>query len=453
MLLAAGAAACAPGPVIIQVPFEDGDQAAVVAVVAGGTTEIFALDAADRDEQPILRSISGWRPEERVEVHALLYPDRLAALDVPAGRLTTDPDGDRALPDATRTLSAVLSGSDEVRWEAADRRPPALEALRLASNTPCVRMGADPERLVTADDERIVGLVQDAADRRWVALRAGADEHLRFREVRGAALGDAVDVDLGMRPQVALHDADGHIYVGGGQYGGEAQVFRGGPAQGFTRVAGVPDRLSSGWPQHLALADDGAVYALGRDGRVSRFEAGGVTVVAELGAEGDQGGLAWIGPDDLWALRPDGRAITRLTGGVARPVVTAVDQAVQELRDRLETLAVVPGLGTFIGTDGGVLLRLEGRAFVVAEANTLIDSTLEAMVPFGAGMLVVGRYGIVDQYYDGLGYCVDQRVFVGMNTTLRYAVVTPTEVVVAGEERLPDRLRPFVAFVRPAPGL
>jgi hypothetical protein len=444
----AGLWACAPGPVVLQVPFEAADRAAVVAVESEVVSEIHALDAEDRELQPVLRSINGWSPGERVAVSALFYPQPLAALDIPAGLLESV-EGGAPLPAEARGRQAVLESSDRIHWAALERRPPLLDALRLPRSTPCRSLASDPARLFLADDEVLVGLVRDVAGRLWVVLQAGVDGHARFREVStSGALGPAVEPGLGLRPQVAVNDRAGHVYLGGGQLGGASKVLVGGPAEGFTLVAEAPARLSAQWPRHLALDEGGAIYALSREGEVSRFEAGQVTPVATLTGLGEGGALTW-GDGGLWAVQTNGRAVVRVVDGVVSPVATAVDQAVEEGRDRLSTVAVIPGLGTFLGTDGGVLLRLEGAAFAVAEPNTLIDSTIEAMIPYGDGMVVVGRYGIVDQLYDGEGYCAERRVFVGMNTTLRHVVETPDALVVAGVERQAEALPGFVAFVRP----
>lgn len=448
--------ACAPSPINILIPFEAAETSAVVAVVDGGQTTYYGVDAELRASQAVLHAVEGWDPQTRLEVHVLYFQESLATLGLAAGPMVSAEQGS-ALPASLRALSAVLQGGTEVRWMPQTERPRVLEQFRVQRSTECRALAAAGPRRPLDVDERPVRLVEGPDRRVWLVSGAGSAQWGQVREVTEAGLGEPVPLPDGFRAFSAVGTPDGKVFVGGGRLVAgrvQAEVLTGTPGGAFVPFATRPNAFTDQWPRHLALpkgtAPPPGVYGLTSSGEVLYLESEQWLVQAQVGGGGTFGGLLHQANGELLALRPDGQAVLRVEGGVVTQEATTLDAQLQAVQDRLESIVEVPGMGTFIGADSGYLLRRQGNSWVVAAENVLVGSTIEVMAPFASGLGLAGRYGIVDQFYDPDGYCTSQRLFIGNDATIIDMLVRPQSVVVVSDDGLPQGQRGyFVQWVKP----
>ncbi|MCA9550449.1 MAG: hypothetical protein KC933_10470 [Myxococcales bacterium] len=439
---------CSPEPLVLQVPFEAGDEAAVIAVEGSGVHEVYALDAADRDAQPILRSIEGWRSGRALEVTALFYSRPLARLEIPPGLLVSDRNGRRALPAATRARRVALEDPEEIAWSEASTLPPLLADLRLSDASAVCATVTRTDRDLGVGDAVPVGVIHDGAGGFVVVLASGPERRVRVVDRFGTRTSTVVELPAGFVPLTAVDGGGGWIFLGGGVPGGDAQVLALGPSMEV--LAAAPAASEDAWPRALVRVAGRDVYALSGDGALSRLALGAFAPVLQL-APGARGALAADG-DVLWVVAPDAREVFRVVDGVPTLIPTELDPNFQSGRDELTTVAVIPGGGTYLGTELGALMVLEGSVFRVAALPTLAASTVRALAPFAGGMAVAGR-AVVEQYHPGRGFC-DDPALLGINTEATHAAALDAgagagaSVVVVGLEDIFGRT-PFAAELRP----
>lgn len=441
-------AACGPGPVVLSVPFEAGDRSAVVAVVAGGRTQYWAVDQALRETQPILQSVSGWRPGERVEVHVAFFREPLDTLGLAPGLVDSAPGG-RPLPPGVRRWLGVLEGSREPSWAPIEGRSERLDTFFVPEDTPCRRFDTNTERLWLETGEEPLALVRGPDDAPWLITTVRPFDRGQMRRVALDALGAPVEIPDGFRARGAADLGDGRVAVVGGRVGAQAEVLVGAPGANLEVYASLDTRSSLRWPEQVAVAASSTsgpvLYTLSRRGNVDRVGAARWIELEELAGGGDRGGIAWAEPDGLFVSPPDGQGILHDRGEGFVRLPSPLDAEFDAAEDRVESLAWIPGYEVFAGLDSGILLKRDGASFETAALNTLVDSSIEAMVPFRSGMLVGGRYGLVDQRYPGRGYCEAERARIGATVSVQVLGVFDEGVVAAGYEVLDSGDRRYFA--------
>lgn len=444
-ILAGLCCGCSSAPVTILIPFEVAETSAVVAVVEDGRTQFYGVDAGLRAAQPVLHSVSSWDGQAKIEVHVAYFRQSLEALGLEPGVLQSAGEGS-GLPVELRTLTAVLDGGDAAVWTTPPKRAEALDAFKLAEESPCVALATAGPRLMLEFDERPIRFVQGSDERVWLVSALGPTQFGRVREVTASTLGDPIEMPQDFRARAAVGLPDGRVLVGGGSTMG-AQVLIGQPGGALVSLATLAGAPSFRWPTHMARvlgsAADDPVYGLSPGGQVLKISEGILEVVADTGETGNYGGLVALARDDLLVLRPDGQAVLRVLNGAVIPEMTVLDSLLLDRSDRTESILHVDGFGTFLGMDQGQLLKRTTDRWEVAEENVLVASTIEVMSAFRGGLAVTGRYGIVDQYYEPDGYCVPERLFIGNDATVHQILAVGEQLVLVADDGLPQGQRGY----------
>lgn len=429
---------------MVEIPFEAADQSAVIAVVHPGGTDVWAVDEGTRQMQPILQSVAGWDGEARFDIHAAFYDQPLDALGLVAGRIESVGEAGRPLPLGQRTVSTSLDGSNPVRWSPATSRPVALDRVRIpGEDTPCQRYTAATNWLRYDDEVRVKALLRGPDGEPWIVRTELPDEQVVLERI--GADGQVVETffpDLGsdLRIRTAAAGPGGEVWLAGGRFGDGLSIQVGPPNGPFREVVHGETPLSSHWPRELAIPMAGepaeTIYYLSAQGELQRYADGETETLATFDppdtGETSRGRLVWASPGVLYASPPRGDGIYRVEDGEVVREVTALDQAFAQDSDLVEVLSVVPGKGVWAGLDGGFLLqRTDAARWEVREENQLVQSSIEVIQGYGEGLLVAGRYGIVDQWYRDIGYCVSERTFVG-GATIEFALQQPEGILVAG---------------------
>lgn len=431
---------CSEPVIIAQIPFESPDVSAVAAVVSKGTTRYFGIDEEFRQMQPILRSIEGEAP---IEIHVLYYERPLADLDLSSGALYSDAEGD-ILPPAVRALSAVIEGSEAVAWSMPAERPPAFREFKRVPKSPCRPFSADGPSLELDPQETALNFVSDADGVLWLVTTKGGFQEGGVRRVEVNGLGPALPMPVGFRATAAVGTATGELFVAGGR-GRDLELLRGVPGETLT-TATTTSGFSSDWPKHMVVgateAGDEAIYMLAASGKVTEYAAGTLALLSDQAGNGSLGGLAWVQPGELLVLSPDGQRILRYSEGLLPAEPTALDGGLLGGSDELVSIAHMPGFGTFAGTETGFLLERRDREWSVAQSDTIVGATIEAIIPYRGGALVAGRYGIVDQIYEGTDYC-EPRIFLGNDVTVEKVFVHAGRPVVVARRSVPGMARRY----------
>ncbi len=441
--------ACAE-PIVLQIPLEAPDLSAVVAVVSKGTPNYFAIDDDFRQMQPILQSIRGKSGDGPVEVHVLYYEEPLAELGLTAGLVYSEPSG-KELVGESHSLSAIIDSSDEVRWSVPSFRPPVFEALLRVRASPCRKFRPDGPVLLLETNEVPLNFMHDALGTQWLVTHLAGTQQGRVRRVEVDGLGPPLTMQEGFRVTAAIGTEAGHIFVAGGR-GRTAELLHGVPGEPLNSVAVAESGPSSTWPRHMVVGQDldgdEVLYMLTPQGAFSAYAQGVWAVLSDAAGTGALGGLTWVQPGEVLVLSPTGQRILRYTGGEFSVEDTALDDGLLGGGDELTAVAHIPGLGTLAGTENGYLLTRQARQWEVAQTDAIVGATIEVITAYREGALVSGRYGIIDQYFEGTGYCLPRDFFGNDVTVDRVSVHEGRPVVVAHRSRQPGYFVQWISVDR-----
>lgn len=436
--------ACALDPIVLEVPFQAGDRAAIVVVEEGPRVDVFAIDVAARDATPVLRSITDFAGEPELHVSAFFYGETLAELGLTAGRVEPPADGaaSQGLPPYDRARETIVSFDGARPWAELRALDSVLSMLRLPAPDPC-----DTFELRTFDLDVPPGLAGLAPIDSTSALVATFDP---VRETAGryfrltlAGL-EPVDARLpGLVPRDVV-EQDGRTFIGGFSIADFTQLIVAGTLDGgFELVQPLPQRYfwdvlamavppaGSGDDAELYMLDDrGAIHAL-RDGAWTELgRPPGASFGQSLGA------LAWLSPGVLVFALEDPPGIWRIDGTtITAEPLTPPPGGLEEL-DTITSITVAPGFGPIAGSKAGYLLVRHERGWDVISTPALVSNAIFGLTPYHGGVLTAENRGLVRQLYPERGECTDANVFLGQEVRLDRAIPVAGGVLTAGIEVL-----------------
>jgi hypothetical protein len=414
--------------VVVQVPFEAEHQAAVVAVEYRGEVQLFSVDASQRNEEPILRSIEGWDEEDPISLSVSLYRESLAEMGVPGpGPLLSSSFGRSLRRGEVRERTLDQSGYGD--WAATDRWPPAFAGFRYGD--PCRSIDARWLESTPTEVVRFAGLVP-RPDGSVLFVGRTAFDRPRFYRLTGAG-PERLPLELDLRTPYAFPGNDGRVWLMGGDF--HPVVYAGEPETGFSAVTETSTPAAGAWPHWSVMTPEGVIFSLSPTGELYRIEGARWEVVHRFTvvAFGNHAALSVIGEEDLFVIDPDGFALFRYTNGTVTTEPTEIDNDLSAASDRLLAVAAIPDVGMFAASDAGsVLERGEDGRWRVIQQPLILGREVWALEPIEGGVLVGGFYGVIDQFYPETGFCEERRFRYGNDLSLTLLETMEGGLAVAG---------------------
>jgi hypothetical protein len=438
------ACACTREPLIVSIPFDVMDEAAIVVVEQGTNSTAFAIDATKRDRAPVLERIEDFDGDPELHLTAFLFERTLdeLALDpgeiapVPQDRRSTKPMGMREIRETTIDKAGASA------WESIASPTGAAELLRIPLPKPC--RGIQFDRFAFEDEEYLAGIVRKNDTTAIALVYSGQLGEGVFYQVTFDGVTKLPLTLPGFSPREIMRGDNGLIYISGGDvFSRDPQIYRGDFDTGFERI--VPDgfMLPYGWVFSMvtppAGSDDPAeLYAITEWGQLLRFEGNQWHELGRLELAGAEGLVAYAGRDDIYAIAPDGSGLFHYSDGALREEQTPVTPDLKSELDSLTGLANVPGYGLYAGADKGAILhRVAGGWTQVNEEALIAEISIRSFARLPSGGLVIGGgYGALIQYWDSWGLCDDPEdvYFVSNTASVNNLVEVPGGLFAAGVE-------------------
>ncbi len=447
---------CASDLIVVGVPFEAEDRFAVVTIQQGEALEVFSVDAEQRNAQPLLDSIESFSGAPPLQLYAVYYDRALDEEGFPNGPVSLTPEGVGLPQMPRRALRTRVTQSGEDGWVGISESPlpEPLASLRFDGEAPCRSFEVISEVTIPLDAGFPVALLSSDEASSIVVLQDSLVT--RFIGVRGASL-QALDGTVQMRAQGAVLDAEGQMWIFGGHTDIGAMVVRGSRSDGpFETVMQDPQRGSFGWPvDGIWAADDGPegrFYGVDRRGALVAARPGDLSFVElaprRFASSTGEPAMAWLGPDEVLYADPLGAQIFRYQGGRVTEEPHPLEESFRIAADRIFRYANIPGIGVFAGTQSGtVLRRVEGEWNVLLDP-VLVDSATRAFVDYDQGLLIGGRYGVIQQVLPGGELCPDN-TFLGNDLAITRVArdrENASRLQFLGRRSLQDGSRPFVVI-------
>lgn len=339
---------------------------------------------------------------------ALLYPDPLEALDLPAGSLVPDRGG-RLLPPTDRIYE--LASPDAAEWTRLDAAPPEIAELRIAQDDPCPSLEPQQLPLPFRSDTRVMAALPGGG-----ALLGGEGAYARVTTSSAVpvALDAAACPALANLPVILERRDDGSLVLltdSGSVMHFDADLSRiasfpscGISDRGFRRAAAS----TSGELEVFALTREGQLFHWSETSTVWRdldLAGSGATPASPCGGEG---AVAWLGPGeaiatfrerDVWWFR-DG-ALSRIRVAEIDSCMASITQGPDGLflmLTELDSFRAELTVGVYRRTSGGRFepvvtgLSYAGRSIHAARGRILLSNNsggLGIIPQTGAGPLCV----------------------------------------------------------------
>jgi hypothetical protein len=450
------AAACSSEPTVIDVPFTEADQSAVVIVEAKRDIEAWAVDPSFREQSPVLRRLTDLS-DSAVRTTVLFYERPLTQLGLKVGAQEILDSMDQGVPfpdSAERISQRVITAQNEGTWNTIDRLPPELSALRVAGGQDCATFSVE-DLALGGEDMIYGGAVLDAESVMLVVSTTSISEPRFYRVTLDGTRRLPVNGSLaGFRAEHASGGRDA-IYVSGTLDGAPAIAVR----NSADVLAFVPPREEP--TRALAFrailappedSDDSAqFYTVDERGNVERFITEPLsdphwdTSAANPDVRaGPVTSISWNGPADVYFVALDGKNLIRY----AREEYVLQDtDLLNELMGvtELSVLARIEGLGVFAGTNSGHLLALSGTRWEQfrRDAGTRAVSAIAA---FRDGFLMGTNIGQVVQYSASAGFC-ETDMYIGEDRSITLILELDDFMLVAGTRQGGGDV--FVSLLRP----
>lgn len=420
IVLIASTAACSPEPIRIDIPFDSSDRSAVIAVEEGGELEVYAVGEAERASMPVLKRLEDFEPKDGMRITVLLYRRTLADYEIRPGTLPRAQNiaNSRDVPSEDRIVQGTLGVSGQIAWTQLADVPEPLADYRIEGKDRCVKLNG--EAFMLGGESFYTALVPIAGDAAW----AFAAEDIFFpSNIYQVTRAGAQKIDTpgelsNLSVTAAVRDRNGLLWISGVNTMMRVDTYIGTPETEFVRAFGRPSELSRevvGWMKAGNEDEDpSTIYSLTQRGDLERFSDGTWTVLHDeviSRVPSSIGGIAVVAPDDIYFIRPGGEELWHYDGESATRVRTEIDSQLENDGDILRSVAAIPGLGEFAGTENGLLLKRGQSGFNVVATTPLESHEIRAMIPFhapgvsGESMLLTGRYGFVFQYDSQAGLC------------------------------------------------
>lgn len=454
LLLAAG---CSSPAIVVDVPFESSDEAAVIIVESRRATEAYAVDSTFREQSPVLKRITDLSDSDFVRATVLFYEQQLSQLGLPPGALQIEdmPEEGVPLPDASvrisqRTISPTNAGS----WSEIDRLPPELSAIRVAGGQTCATFEM---RDLELQGETLLagGAVLDGETAMLVVSTTSVSEPRFYRVTAGSAR--------------RLQDSSLDGFHAERASGGRDAIFLSGTLNGVPAVAVrnsadvvglIPPRVVE-TKDHLFRAilappDDGddsaQFYTVDALGNVERFISEPLSeprwdsfVINPDVRSGTVTSMAWNGPADVYFISLDGKNIVHYT---REQYVLQDTDLLTEIADgttAFSVLARIEGVGVFAGMTSGHLLAFTGTRWEQFRRGGGTRSMM-AIAPFRDGFLAGTINGQVLQYSTTAGFC-ENDMYVGQDRSIQLILELEDVVLVAGTGQTGGEV--FVSILTP----
>jgi hypothetical protein len=418
-------------------------------------TELWAVDASQRASMPVLQTIED---EDTLRVTVLFYARPLSALALEPGRVNTVAEG-RALPaNTSRVLRMENAGEPSSTWAELDELPPELAAIRIPGGEGC---RAFATRDVPMNGERsFAGAAELNADSAIVVVapRIDADPVFYRIDAEGAHILPRAGELAGFRAIYAAGSPEA-IYLSGTLAGIPAIAFRN-AQDTYGLLDPGPVSTTSTIVRGLLIPpagseDSALLYTISGRGDVDRYVSKSLEPPMwedfpenPEGRTGVEISAAWNAAADIFLLAPDGDHILRYAGYTYTVERTELAERIAAGSDHFRALVNVPGLGSFAGSDDGVILVKNGDTWnqLRSHAGT---SAISVMAAHRNGFLAGTEKGAVIQYDQRDGFCEDHVLYLGAERDVRAIIPLEELVLIAGIDRTGGVTRAFVVLLSP----
>ncbi len=431
-------AACRGEDVLVQIPFEAEHRSAVVAIDHRGDVKLYSIDAARRNEQPVLQSIEGWDDQDPIVLDVSRYTETLDELGLAGpGQLFSATFG-RKLPQR-EILERTLDQSGVGDWKESDRWPDVFADFRFGD--PCRAVSAGWRMPLPADVVRIAGLVPRPDGTAMFVGRNVLERPIFFRMTTAGF--ERLEYAFDHRGAFAFPGIDGNIYLMGGDL--NPVIYAGDPENGFRTVTETSSTaLGGSWPHWSVMTESGVIFSVGPFGELYRIEGDDWSIVHRfpLVVYNDSATLTAAGPEELYVIDPDGYAIHHYVDGVVTTEQTEIDGDLVNHTDQLLVVKSIPGIGVFAASNEGTILQRGADArWRIIQTAIIIGREIWAIEPFHEGILVGGFYGVLDQFYPDTGFCEETRFRYGNTLALELLAPIDGGIAVGGFELVSENTR------------
>jgi hypothetical protein len=427
---------CQSETLVVSIPFEPEHKSAVVAVELRDSVDLYSVDAATRNAQPVLRSIEDWNEEDPIALQVVRYEQSLEELRLPGPGSLISASFGRTLS-VEEVLERKVDGSGLGSWSATMRWPDAFRDFRYGD--PCRRVGAAWREPLPSDVVRFAGLIP-RPDRTAIFVgRSITDRPIFFRITTAGA--ERLSLNFDRRAAYAFLGNDQRIYLMGGDT--HPVIHAGDPETGFTVVTETTTPEGS-WPHWSVMTESGVIFGIGPAGELYRIDGDDWRIAHRFPVVefNDSAYVTAAGPEELYLIDPDGYGLHHYLDGAVTTEATEIDAELSARVDRLTVVKHLPEVGTFAGTDEGSVLQrgADGRWRVIQTA-LIIGREVWTLEAIDRGLLVGGFYGILDQFYPETGFCEEARFRYGNDLALQFLAPVDGGLAVVGFRLVSDGVR------------
>jgi hypothetical protein len=418
---------CGAKTVVVQVPFEERHLSAVVSVEHRGDVNLYAVDTASRNMQPILRSIEDWNDEDPIGLRMVRYEQTLEEIGLPGpGKLTPATFG-RSLS-IGEVLERTVDENGLGEWTASSNWPDVFRDFRFGD--PCRPIQAAFRDPTPSDVVRFAGVIPRPDGTAIFVARTAFERPIFFRVTTAGA--ERLDVTFDHRVSFAFLGNDQRIYLMGGD--ANPMIYAGDPDSGFGTFTETPAPQGS-WPHWSVMTESGVIFAAGPSGEIYRIQGSEWALAHRFAVQefNQSVSLTAVGPEELYVVDPDGYSLNHYFDGEVTAEQTEIDAELAAHTDRLTVVKHVAGVGTFAGTNEGIVLRRDpdGRWRLI-QNSLVLGREIWAIEKFDGGVLIGGFYGILDQFYPDTGFCEDTRFRGGNDLSLQQLALIDGGIAMTG---------------------
>ena len=438
-LLLLALAACDGSSFSLGLPSIDTDRAAVIAF-SGTSIEAHAFEPGTgaKLETEIDLDAQG----DEVTATVLFYSTALSSLGLTPGPIEEDPAG-RPFPMFEEAFETKIDSGGAGDWSPIGELDPALAAFRIPSVSACktfqprtiddvLALGDYGLSLVAVDDDRAL----------FLTARNFSERQFYLVSREGTVIPFALDTG-DFRPDALTRTRDGRIAMAGRGLDG-TELWLGDPTGGFAKVSELESAFSSVSQIVPGSSEEpaGTIYAITTGADVIRFDEGASAEQLENEVSSGSTSLAVLGPNDV--LFTTGNRILWHADGPAQEEPTAIDERLDMGDTRIWSIGARDGFAIAGTSTGEILERNDGRWSVVG--TTILEVSARAILPFGDGLIAVGHYGLLQEYYPDSGLCPG--LLLGRDYDIVGVVPAGDLLIAAGSRVLPDGERtPMIAIV------
>ena len=403
LLLVLGSA-CSRTPVEVLVDVEEGHQSVILAVQVDSSTTSFDVRAAEivggQLSVPIIvREVHD--ASHSVSITALLYTDSLEDLEIETGRLTSVEGSDRPprlIPKPDSAYAVTVRGAEVGTWFPQDGVPDFLADFRLPPRDPlasCVQFDRETITLGPGDTASFALALDDDT------ILVGTSGLAVYRFGRTGSI--EMTVDPANKVIGAARDSRGQLWIGSSQ-GRLYTATATGSRLEMTPVFDLGDSDAFVWIDAGPVRGGSEAFTLSRTGRLRRLRTANQRVAPDPIYTFDAGprwvtalgGVARVAPGEAVAVWPHTSRIVRVleTGPIEESPANGP----------ATTVAVVPGVGTVIGTASGELWAHDQGQWTLLEKNDELQS-ISSIMPYGPGFAFTADSGMFGQYVTDGGVC------------------------------------------------